>query len=63
VKFPGARAYQTFAGAVLLVFADMFEHRTAQGEVQLYENAAAERMMFIHRNWRGKSDEPPEAGS
>ncbi|MEI9720914.1 head-tail connector protein [Enterobacter kobei] len=48
-------------GAVLLVFADMFEHRTAQSEVQLYENAAAERMMFIHRNWRGKSE--PEEGS
>lgn len=41
-------------GAVLLVFADMFEHRMAQSEVQLYQNAAAERMMFIHRNWRGK---------
>jgi hypothetical protein len=39
----------------------MFEHRTAQSEVQLYENAAAERMMFIHRNWRGKSE--PEEGS
>ncbi|HBP7814771.1 head-tail connector protein [Escherichia coli] len=43
-------------GAVLLVFADMFEHRAAQSEVQLYENAAAERMMFIHRNWRGKAE-------
>lgn len=50
-------------GAILLVFADMFEHRTAQGEVQLYENAAAERMMFIHRNWRGKEDADPQRGS
>lgn len=48
-------------GAVLLVFADMFEHRTSQSEVQLYENKAAERMMFIHRNWRGKNE--PEGGS
>lgn len=50
-------------GAVLLVFADMFEHRTDQSEVQLYQNAAAERMMFIHRNWRGKTDDQPEEGS
>lgn len=50
-------------GAVLLCFADMFEHRTAQSEVQLYENAAAERMMFIHRNWRGKEDADPQRGS
>jgi uncharacterized phage protein (predicted DNA packaging) len=50
-------------GAVLLCFADMFEHRTAQSEVQLYENATAERLMFIHRNWRGKEDIRPEEGS
>ncbi|WP_324030065.1 hypothetical protein GC087_06770 [Pantoea sp. JZ2] len=50
-------------GAVLLVFADMFEHRTAQGEVQLYENKTAERMMFTHRNWRGVADTRPEEGS
>lgn len=50
-------------GAVLLCFADMFEHRTAQSELQLYSNAAAERMMFIHRNWRGKTDDVLVEGS
>lgn len=39
--------------AALLVFGDMFEHRTEQSEIQLYENTAAERLMFRYRNWRG----------
>ncbi|WP_394547005.1 head-tail connector protein [Pantoea ananatis] len=50
-------------GAVLLVFADMFEHRSAQVEVQLYENKAAERMMFTCRNWRGVAEIKAEEGS
>ncbi|UNH23106.1 head-tail connector protein [Moellerella wisconsensis] len=40
--------------AVLLVFGDMFEHRTSQSEIQLYENKAAERLLFHYRNWRGE---------
>lgn len=43
--------------AMLLVFGDLFEHRTAQTEVQLYNNAAAENLMFNCRNWRGTIDE------
>ncbi len=42
--------------AMLLVFGDLFEHRTSQTEVQLYTNAAAENLMFSCRNWRGSSD-------
>lgn len=43
--------------AMLLVFGDLFEHRTSQTEIQLYTNAAAENLMFSCRNWRGISDE------
>lgn len=43
--------------AMLLVFGDLFEHRTSQTEVQLYTNAAAENLMFSCRNWRGVSEE------
>lgn len=39
--------------ATLLVLGDMFEHRTSQSEIQLYENKAAERLLFPYRNWRG----------
>lgn len=39
--------------AMLLVFGDLFEHRTSQSEVQLYANAAAENLMWSCRNWRG----------
>lgn len=39
--------------ATLLVLGDMFEHRTSQSEIQLYENKAAERLLFQQRNWRG----------
>lgn len=39
--------------AMLLITADLFEHRTAQSDIQLYENKAAENLMFPHRNWRG----------
>lgn len=37
--------------AMLLVFGDMFEHRTSQTEVQLYVNRAAESLMWHCRNW------------
>ena len=43
--------------AMLLVFGDLFEHRTSQTEVQLYSNAAAENLMFSCRNWRGSAEE------
>lgn len=43
--------------AMLLVFGDLFEHRTSQTEVQLYSNAAAENLMFSCRNWRGSAKE------
>lgn len=46
--------------AMLLVFGDLFEHRTSQTEVQLYSNKAAENLMFNHRNWRGTVDEAEE---
>ncbi|MEQ5206571.1 head-tail connector protein [Proteus vulgaris] len=39
--------------AMLLVLGDMFEHRTSQSEIQLYENKAVERLLFQYRNWRG----------
>lgn len=39
--------------AMLLVFGDLFEHRTSQSEIQLYANAAAENLMWSCRNWRG----------
>lgn len=39
--------------AILLVLGDMFEHRTSQNEIQLYENKAVERLLFQYRNWRG----------
>lgn len=39
--------------AMLLITADLFEHRTAQSDIQLYQNQAAENLMFPHRNWRG----------
>jgi hypothetical protein len=38
---------------MLLITADLFEHRTAQSDIQLYQNQAAENLMFPHRNWRG----------
>lgn len=47
--------------AMLLVFGDLFEHRTSQTEVQLYTNVAAENLMFSCRNWRGVAEE--EEGS
>lgn len=47
--------------AMLLVFGDLFEHRTGQTEVQLYTNAAAENLMFSCRNWSGTAKE--EEGS
>ncbi|EQA1621373.1 head-tail connector protein [Enterobacter asburiae] len=47
--------------AMLLVFGDLFEHRTSQTEVQLYTNAAAENLMFSCRNWSGVAVE--EEGS
>ncbi|EPI2798875.1 head-tail connector protein [Citrobacter koseri] len=47
--------------AMLLVFGDLFEHRTSQTEVQLYSNIAAENLMFSFRNWRGDGD--AEGGS
>ncbi|MGV8925014.1 MAG: head-tail connector protein [Ewingella sp.] len=37
--------------AMLLVFGDLFEHRTSQTEVQLYVNRAAESLMWMCRNW------------
>jgi len=45
--------------AMLLVFGDLFEHRTSQSEVQLYVNRAAENLMWHCRSWRDKqaSDE------
>lgn len=43
--------------AMLLVFGDLFEHRTSQTEVQLYSNAAAESLMFSCRSWRGEADQ------
>lgn len=46
--------------AMLLVFADLFEHRTGQSEVQLYTNAAAENLMWSCRNWRGVKVEESE---
>ncbi|QBH97162.1 hypothetical protein EKN56_12620 [Limnobaculum zhutongyuii] len=42
--------------ATLLVFGDLFEHRTEQSEIQLYSNAIAESLMFNCRNWRGTVD-------
>ncbi|HBM0283745.1 head-tail connector protein [Salmonella enterica] len=47
--------------AMLLVFGDLFEHRTSQTEVQLYTNVAAENLMFSCRNWRGIAEQ--EEGS
>lgn len=43
--------------AMLLVFGDLFEHRTGQSEIQLYENKAAINLMWTCRNWRGRVDE------
>lgn len=43
--------------AMLLVFGDLFEHRTSQTETQLYSNHVAENLMFHCRNWRGTDDE------
>lgn len=37
--------------AMLLIFGDLFEHRTSQTEVQLYVNRAAESLMWNCRNW------------
>lgn len=39
--------------AMLLVLGDMFEHRTSQSEILLYENKAVERLLLLCRNWRG----------
>ncbi|MEQ5350076.1 head-tail connector protein [Proteus sp. WDL240414] len=39
--------------AMLLVLGDMFEHRTSQSEIPLYENKAVERLLLLCRNWRG----------
>ncbi|MCT8265392.1 head-tail connector protein [Proteus terrae] len=39
--------------AMLLVLGDMFEHRTSQNEIPLYENKAVERLLLLCRNWRG----------
>lgn len=49
--------------AMLLVFGDLFEHRTSQTEVQLYTNSVAENLMFNYRNWRGVEEKPAEEGS
>lgn len=49
--------------AMLLIFGDLFEHRSGQTEVQLYANRAAENLMFNFRNWRGVEDKPAEEGS
>lgn len=43
--------------AMLLVFGDLFEHRTSQSDVQLYQNRAAENLMFSCRNWSGTTKE------
>ncbi len=40
--------------AIILVFADMFEHRLAQSEIQLYKNETVERLLFQHHNFRGE---------
>jgi len=42
---------------MLLIFGDLFEHRTSQTEVQLYSNVAAENLMFACRNWRGEAEQ------
>ncbi|QIF93738.1 head-tail connector protein [Proteus vulgaris] len=39
--------------AMLLVLGGMFEHRTSQSEIPLYENKAVERLLLLCRNWRG----------
>lgn len=39
--------------AMLLVLGDVFEHRTSQSEILLYENKAVERLLLLCRNWRG----------
>ncbi|MGK6691121.1 hypothetical protein ACKUZF_008025 [Proteus mirabilis] len=41
------------SSAMLLVLGDMFEHRTSQSEILLYENKAVERLLLLCRNWRG----------
>ncbi|HEB0975131.1 TPA: head-tail connector protein [Yersinia enterocolitica] len=41
--------------AMLLVFADQFEHRLSQTEVQLYTNVSAENLMWFYRNWSNKT--------
>lgn len=46
--------------AMLLVFADLFEHRTSQSEVQLYENRAAQNLMWPYRCFR--DSHPVEKG-
>lgn len=43
--------------ATLLVFGDLFEHRTSQSEFQLYANKTTENLMWPYRNWRGTADE------
>lgn len=43
--------------ALLLVFADLFEHRARQSEVQSYKNQAAEQLLWPYRNWRGSAED------
>ena len=37
--------------AALLLIADLYEHRTAQVEDALYENKAAQLLIYPHRVW------------
>ncbi|MBD2785515.1 phage head-tail connector protein [Xenorhabdus sp. DI] len=41
--------------AILLTFADLFEHRTAQSEVTLTDNKAVERLLWPYRHWGNAS--------
>lgn len=41
--------------AMLMIFGDLFEHRTDRTEVQLYTNRAAESLMWNCRNWSNKT--------
>lgn len=38
--------------AALLLSADLYEHRTAQVEDALYENKAAQMLLYPHRVWQ-----------
>lgn len=43
-------AHGLYAAALLLA-ADLYEHRTAQVDVALYENKAAQMLIYPHRVW------------